>query len=564
MAESTQTEEPDLVPARMLNEYVYCPRLAYLEWVQGEFEDNADTVEGRYRHRGVDRERGSLSDPARLEVQDDASGTGLEQVRSVMMSAPELGVISRIDMVELEGGVATPVDYKRGTAPDVPAGAYEPERVQVCAQGLVLRANGYQCNEGLIYFVGSRKRVTVPFDDALVQSTIAAIQDLRRLSRSGQIPPPLEDSPKCPRCSLVGICLPDEVHHLAHGGNGGGDIRRMAPARIEGLPVHVIEQGAVLGKSGETVEIKLKGEKLESLRLIDISQVNLHGNIQVTTPALRELTGRGIPICFFSYGGWFSGIAHGMAHKNVELRRLQYRQADDPERSLELARAFTAGKIRNSRTMLRRNHAPPPRPTLRELARLTREAEHCRAMDSLLGIEGAAARAYFSHFAGMLKSDEPASFDFRSRNRRPPKDPVNAMLSFVYSLLVRDLTVAVLGVGLDPFLGFYHQPRYGRPALALDLAEEFRPIVADSTVIGAINNGEVRASDFVVTPAGASLTARGRRQVIGAYERRMDGLVTHPVFGYPISYRKVFHVQARLLARLLLGEIARYPAFRTR
>ena len=149
-------------------------------------------------------------------------------------------------------------------------------------------------------------------------------------------------------------------------------------------------------------------------------------------------------------------------------------------------------------------------------------------------------------------------------NRRPPRDPINALLSFSYALLTKDFTVTLARVGLDPLLGFYHQPRFGRAALALDLMEEFRPIVADSVVVTAINNGEIQPDDFAVTPVAAALKPGARKRLILAYERRMDQLVTHPVFGYRISYRRVLEVQARLLGRMLLGEVEEYPAFRTR
>lgn len=167
----------------------------------------------------------------------------------------------------------------------------------------------------------------------------------------------------------------------------------------------------------------------------------------------------------------------------------------------------------------------------------------------------------------MLKPRSPDSgweFDFEGRNRRPPKDPVNALLLFTYALLVKDITITVASAGLDPYLGFYHCERYGRPALALDLMEEFRPLVADSTVIAVINNGEITGADFVKRAGAVALTASGRRKLIHAYSRRLDALVTHPVFGYTISYRRVFEVQARLLGRYLLGEIPEYPAFVTR
>jgi CRISPR-associated protein Cas1 len=166
----------------------------------------------------------------------------------------------------------------------------------------------------------------------------------------------------------------------------------------------------------------------------------------------------------------------------------------------------------------------------------------------------------------MLKGSAALSgdFDLDGRNRRPPRDPINAMLSFAYCLLVKDFTLATSAVGLDPLLGFYHQPRFGRPALALDLLEEFRPLVADSVVVGALNGGGFGVEDFQFHSSGVVMRPAARRRLLLAYERRMDQLITHPVFGYRISYRRVLEVQARLFARCLLGEIEEYPSFRTR
>ena len=161
-------------------------------------------------------------------------------------------------------------------------------------------------------------------------------------------------------------------------------------------------------------------------------------------------------------------------------------------------------------------------------------------------------------------SDGLAVFDFTVRNRRPPRDPINALLSFSYGLLTKELALTLSAVGLEPLLGFYHRPRYGRPALALDMMEEMRPLIADSVVLQAINTGVVGPTDFEQSAGACAMKASARRRVIQAYERRMDSLVTHPVFGYRISYRRVLEVQARLLGRYLLGEIDVLPNFRTR
>jgi CRISPR-associated protein Cas1 len=333
------------------------------------------------------------------------------------------------------------------------------------------------------------------------------------------------------------------------------------------LAVYVQGQGLSVGLKGETLEIRDKGKAVSEARLLDTSQLNLFGNVQLSAQALRELAAREIPVLHLSYGGWLAAVTTPPPHKNIELRRRQFAAAGDPEVCLRLARSFVSGKIRNSRTLLRRNARQLPEGLLYRLAFWRKRAEREGSLESLLGVEGTAARDYFSNFALMFKSGEgsrPPAFDFSTRNRRPPRDPVNALLSFLYSMLAKEMLVALVGVGFDPYQGFYHQPRYGRPALALDLMEEFRPLVADSVVIGLINNGEVRQSDFIERAGSVALTDGGRRRVLEGFERRLDTLVTHPRFGYQISYRRVFEVQARLLARFLSGEISDYPAFCTR
>jgi len=310
-----------------------------------------------------------------------------------------------------------------------------------------------------------------------------------------------------------------------------------------------------------------KRDRLAEARIFETSQICLFGNVQVTTRVLAEAFTRGIPVLFFSSGGWFRGVAHGMSHKNAELRIAQFAAAASQEASLELAQAFVRTKIANCRTIIRRNHPSPPKDLLARLHRLAGKVGSTTSAEQLLGVEGLAGKLYYQAFPALLKqrhTEGEWSFSFEGRNRRPPTDPVNALLSYAYSLLAKDITVTIAAVGLDPYVGFYHRPRYGRPALALDLMEEFRPIVADSVVLSVINNGMFTGSDFLQRGPAVALEPQARRRFIEAYEKRLDTLVTHPVFGYRISYRRVLEVQARLLARHLTKELPAYPPFRTR
>lgn len=617
-------EVPAVVPARMVNEVLYCERLMYLEWVQGEFADNFFTVDGRAVHQRPDQGKKPLKAPrapagvggtggaqsAAGDAEDD-EGAAIELVeerpytaRSVWLTSDRLGLTAKIDVVDVDatGNVVIPVEYKRGKQPEVPDGAYLPERAQLCAQVLLLREHGFTCERADIYFAADRRRVTIDISETLIASTHQAIARAKALAAGAELPPPLVDSPKCNGCSLVGICLPDEVSLLSispandirPAGDGqppaplpGGveeeeeanpwglrapgladvELRRLHPARDERVPLVVQEHGARVGLDGERFVVRsAKGAAAVEARVPNTSELALFGNVYLTTPALRAALDRGIPVSFFTYGGWFLGRAVGFDTKNVELRLAQYAGATDPAVCLALAKGFVVSKISNCRTMLRRNQESPDPVALFELRQLARKSATAGSLESLLGFEGTAARVYFGGFTGMLRGESAANrtFDLEGRNRRPPRDPVNALLSFCYALLSKDFALTLATVGLDPLLGFYHQPRFGRPALALDLMEEFRPLIADSVVISVINNGVVSGDDFVSGAGSVALKPPARKRLILAYERRMDHLVTHPVFGYRVSYRRVLEVQARLLGRYLLGEIPRYPAFRTR
>jgi len=551
-------DEP-LIPARMVNEFTYCPRLAYLEWVQGEWDDSVDTVKGRHVHRRVDKQGGKLP-----EASDDAEEQRIH-ARSVTLSSHRYGLIAKMDLVEGEGNCVSPVDYKKGKRPHTAKKAYDPERVQLCIQGLILEEHGYECTEGYLWFAESREKVRVDFDEELREQTLSAVNGLRLIAVGGQLPPPLEDSPKCPRCSLVGICLPDEVNFLQR----NTEVRPLFVKRDEALPLYVQANKAKVSKRGETLEVSAEDAGNTRVRLIDVSQVVLMGNVYMTTPTLHELMRRNIPVSWHSYGGWYLGHTIGTGHKNVELRRAQYKGCFDDQVALRLARGLVHAKIRNSRTIMRRNwrgEAPSNTP-LKQLTRYAKKAQRTGSIESLLGIEGGAGRAYFGNFRNLIRTDADEStrrFDFTKRNRRPPGDPVNALLSYAYALLTRTWTVVLSAVGFDAYQGFYHQPRYGRPALALDMMEPFRPLVADSTVLMAINNGEVRPSDFIYAGDSVNLTRDGRRRFIKTYERRLSQEVTHPLFGYRVSYRRLFELQARLLGRSLLGDIPGYPNFTTR
>ncbi|PTY01412.1 CRISPR-associated endonuclease Cas1 [Verrucomicrobia bacterium LW23] len=602
-------EERALLPARMLNEFVYCPRLFYYEHVEGIFLHNADTKRGEALHKRVDAGTGQLpaassggdgeEDAAESSQSKARDGEETVHCRSISLGSDSLGVTAKLDLAEVtlttaEGTTIVsvcPVDYKAGAPRESQDGSLElwdTDRMQLGLQCLLLQDNGYVCTEGIIYYRATKQRVRLQLTPEL-KSWIMENIDAARSCINQPIPSPLVDSPKCNRCSLAPICLPDETAFLSHITDSDSEpaepsakpglIRRLIASRDESRTLYLNTPGTYVGKSGEVLRVKDKDKDkpLDEVRISDVAHVCLFGNIQITTQTIQALCDNEIPITYFSSGGWFYGITRGHGLTNIYSRIQQFTSAASPSACLALATAMVSGKIRNQRTMLMRNHVEPPAAALNKLKSAIDYAQAAQSLPELLGMEGAAASLYFQCFSGLIKSESPRGdlhgasgatsgfrFHFEKRNRRPPRDPVNALLSLAYSLLAKECTLAALSVGLDPYLGFYHQPRLGRPALALDLMEEFRPIVADSSVLTCLNNNMMGEQHFITAGNAVNLTSAGRRIFFQTFEKRMNSLVTHPVFDYKVSYRRAIELQARLLSRVLTGEIPRYIPFTTR
>jgi CRISP-associated protein Cas1 len=544
---------PPLVPARMLNEFTFCERLFFLEWVDRLWTGNADTVEGDYQHRRVDAGGGAAPLPAEGD---------LKAARSLELSSERLGITAKLDLVEADGGGGViPVDTKKGR-PAKDGGSWEADAIQVCAQVLLLREAGYQVDHGELYYAQTRQRVRVEITDDLIARTLQTVSAARALAARPTPPPPLRSSPKCARCSLAPICLPDELNVLS--GREKAKPRRLIAADPDAHPIYVTEQGATIGIDGGRIVVSKYRDELASVRLIDVLHVSTWGNVQITAQALRTFFDAEISVFHFTYGGWLSGISTGLLSKNVNLRIRQSVAA--VRRDLSAPRRMISGKIRNARVFLRRNAGDSASRVVEQLAALATQAEQAENGATLLGIEGTAARLYFRAFPTMLNdlSVLPGPAFTGLRNRRPPTDAVNCLLSFCYALLTKEMLAACLIVGFDPYLGLFHQPRFGRPSLALDLAEEFRPLLADSCVLTLLNTREIGPSDFILRAGAVTLTPDGRRTVLRAWERRMTTSVRHPIFGYQVTYRRAIELQARILAACLTGELPAYEPLVTR
>jgi CRISPR-associated protein Cas1 len=570
----------------MVAQYAYCPRRFHLMYVEGHWEDNIHTLEGKDVHRRVDRVDQLLPEAVPQpspETQVELTPTinqGCDEApviaRSVSLGSDEVGLMGKLDLVSAdpEGGEAVPVETKKSRVPNTPERSYPPERVQLMAQGLLLRAHGYRCEHGYLYYAGSRQRVRIDFTAELEGVTRETIAAVRAARSSTVLPPPLDDSPKCWGCSLCGICLPDETLALRRDTaaetsapidpqTAGADIRRLYAARDHATPFYVQEQGTRVGKTAERLTVTDREKKSVGFaRLVDVSHVVLMGNVQISAQALHLLMEHEKPVIHLSTGGWFHGISHGPGPGHAYARQAQYQAAADPVRCVSFAGELVRSKIHNQRVLLQRNaRTAAAQSSVEKMAQHLREFDRVgtHTLSGLLGWEGRGAALYFASFQDMLKSGDLGDFAFTSRNRRPPKDPVNALLSFSYALLAKECAAALLGEGLDPWWGLYHQPRHGRPALALDLMEPFRPIIADSVVITAVNTGMVRPTDFLANANGCALESSGRKNFLKAWEQRLNQLYTHPAFNYRCSWRTMLRIQARLLVRWLRGDIPHWP-----
>ncbi|WP_067936063.1 CRISPR-associated endonuclease Cas4/Cas1 [Alicyclobacillus kakegawensis] len=564
------------VPIRMLNELAYCERLYHLMHVQGLFESSADTVEGSMQHERAERRR---------RPSDVADDMWPRAPQSLYLGDEQLGIVGKLDAIRFsEQGLWEPVEAKHASAPregrpfhigewELDGGAWPNDQIQLCAQGLLLRTNGFPSVAGRLYYRGNKKTVRVIFSDSLVVATKAAIARAHELEHS-PMPPPLRASDKCFRCSLNAVCLPHETLFLTHRGDNADEetdavppkVRDIVPRRDDLGIVYVSEPGSRVGKSGyELILADPDGNQTE-IPLKDVRHISLFGNVQISTQLIHECMKLGISISYLSSSGRLVAVVHEVMGKNVSIRREQFRKFDVESICLLLARAVVHAKILNQRTLLRRNAQGLDKAVLRELAADARRALSASSLESLLGIEGMAAKKYMQSFPLMLKVGEAPSGQtiMQGRNRRPPKDPVNALLSLAYSLLERDVYAALAQVGLDPMFGFYHQVEPGRPSLVLDMMEPFRALVADSTVIRTLNTGEVTWNDFYLGPESCMLKPAGRKRFFLAFERRMHETVTHPVFRYKLSYRRMLELEARLLSRYLMGELPDYRPIVTR
>lgn len=511
----------DPLPISVVAHHAFCPRRAWLE-VHGERTDTGQVAQGLADHGAVD---------------DPASSRSL-RVRAVDVYSERLAVTGRCDTVECgEDETMTVVEHKAAPVRRT-SKVTAPQRVQLALQALCLREQGHDVDGGAVWFSTTRRRVEVELDEDLLAEARRQVVEARRVVDARKPPPPLEDDPRCGRCSHVGVCLPDEHRRRPFA-------RRIGVADPVGRVLHLTSAGSRASVRRGQIQVRVGDEPATTVPLRQVAGLVVHGNADVSSALVRETLEGGFPIVWCAWSGRVVGWASPAGGPNGEVRALQHR-LDDRAR-LAVARAIVAAKVRNQAALLRR-HGNEARFALRRLAL---DAEQALGIRELFGVEGRAAALYFKALSAALRPQWAA---IKRRIARPAQDQVNAALNLAYGLLLADVLRSVVACGLDPAGGVLHSAVRNKPALALDLMEELRAPVADSAVVWAVNNGELREHDFRRDLDAVRLTPRGRKALIAAYERRASAEFQHPQFGYRVTWRRAMEVQARMFLAVVLGE----------
>ncbi|MBE9006362.1 type I-D CRISPR-associated endonuclease Cas1 [Fortiea sp. LEGE XX443] len=326
--------------------------------------------------------------------------------------------------------------------------------------------------------------------------------------------------------------------------------------------VYITQEDAFIGKIDERLSVKFDKKILLDIPLIKIDGVVILGRATVSPAVISELLERHIPLTFLTENGRYLGRIEPEVTKNIFVRKAQWQAAGESSQAIHIVQGFVRGKLKNYRQLLTRRQRESPdidlSKNITHLEQAIAPIDTTHNINSLRGLEGAGSAAYFGCFNQLIRN---ADFQFSHRLRRPPTDPVNSLLSFGYSLLRHDVQGAINIVGFDPYLGYLHCDRYGRPSLALDLMEEFRPLIVDAVVLSTLNKQLLTTADFVTEPlSGAvSLTPEGRKTFLRLYQQKKQTEFKHPVMGRKCTYQEAFELQTRLLAKYLMGETEKYP-----
>jgi len=546
-AGSKGSNDAPLIRVMALHALAYCERLYYLEEVEEIRVADDRVFAGRRLHESrVDRH---------------------QEWSTITLESETLGLRGKVDYARHRDGQFVAYEHKRGHSKGEEA--WGSDRLQVVAYAALLAEHvGKPVTEGRIRYHANNKTVIVRVDGPALGELQAVISRARNLSAAIDRPPVAENENLCARCSLSPVCLPEEERLLYAQERGGSHFKpeRLFPANDERRIIHLTEAGTRLGKSGEQIVVTPKEGESTRLPGRDVGALVLHGAVQLSAQLLQFCVAHDIALHWLSAGGRYLG---GLTPAPGVQRRLrQFRGLENRELRLELTRRLAAAKIENQlrflvRSSRKREATEPLDRALRGLRAELRSLSRADNFNSIRGHEGSAGRLYFAALPGLI-SEDVAVMRPAGRSRRPPKDRFNAALSFLYSLLYRDVTNALLIVGLDPSLGFFHQARSAAYPLALDLMELFRVTLGDMPLLAAINRRQWQDEHFEHSRQKVWLSSTGRKLAIGVYETRKQERWRHPVLEYSLSYARAMELEARLLEKEWSGSPGLFANLRLR
>lgn len=570
-AEKT-TDEP-LIRVMALHALAYCERLYYLEEIEEIRLADANVYAGRRIHEELDR------GPDRYTME---------------LASERLGIRGKVDCVRRKAGNLVVFEHKKGKSRDGKE-AWPSDRLQVLAYTLLLAEHtGEIIQEACVKYHADNRTITIAVTLEEAEKEVrGAVERAKALRASLERPPVTVSERLCRTCALAPVCLPEEERFALAEKHKP---QRLFPADDDRRIIHVVEQGSSIRKDGEQLVVYLPDGTKKALPSMTIAALALHGNVQISTQAIHFCAARNIGVHWLSFGGHYVGAVTAGAG-GVQRKNRQYQMMQDPLCRLRLAVRVVMAKVENQlRYALRSSRSKPDmerpqevesalsrlRTELASIARIgemtdgigrefednsvckTTEEDANRMIEELRGHEGMAGREYFSIIPFLLNLPNDDLLCFQGRNRRPPRDPFNALLSFGYALLYRDCVAALLAVGLEPAVGFLHTPRSAAYPLALDLTELFRVILWDIPLIGSVNRKQWKKEDFDITSGQVWLNPNGRRKAIHLYEERKQEKWKHPVLDYSLSYARTVELEARLLEKEWSGKPGLFAKLRLR
>ena len=537
---------PDEPPIRVmaLHALLYCERLFYLEEVEEIRVANAAVYAGRRLH-------------------DDVAGLDDEtpEKRSVEVSSDRWGLFGKVDAVRRRDGAWVAHEHKRGRCrrgENREVLPWPSDRIQSIAYALLLEEGlGESVPQARVRYHADNVTALIEIDDSAREDLAQAILQARQLRGSTERPPVAENENLCRRCSLAPVCLPEE-ERLDSPKAAPRAAPTLFPSNRERQTLHVVSPRAYVSRSGETLVVTTEEGK-EKIPIAQIDSVVIHGYGQMTTQAIHLCAYKGVHVQWLTGGGRFAA-GTSVSPGKVQQRLRQYQALADDDMRLRLSRRLVHAKVETQlRYLLRATRGDAGRraeaqTALDRIREALRKVPKAPSTASLLGLEGIAAKAYFSCLPNLLGASVPDSLRWTGRNRRPPRDRFNCALSFGYALVKSLVQRSVLAVGLEPSFGFYHQPRTAAPPLVLDLMELFRTPLWEMPLIASLNRGQWDPDkDFEICPEHVWLSNAGRKKAIQLFEQRLEESHKHPHTGQSLAYARMVELEVRLLEKEWTG-----------